>query len=297
MSKSNKDGNYTVGYGKPPTQYRFKKGQSGNPRGRPRMAKKEPKAPSFQDGLLDKFLEQEAFRPLQLRENGKAVEMNAAQAIIRSIMVDGVKGNRLAKKYALELLRQEEQDAFTRSLSQFKVFARKKAEGETEIARCKEQHLPPPLLFPHPDDILLDEAELEVRIIGPMTEEQGKHFEQVALIRDWFLTYSVFEEKYGKVKTVEYHGHSASARSILALIIDRVLPPSYQRSRSSLTSFLMDLHGLTEQQIRQRMQLMMAQIGDIPDNLKDRLAARENARNILKLIVQGLEKTVADIAK
>ena len=32
-------GSYVVGYGKPPAEYRFKKGQSGNPRGRPRKAK------------------------------------------------------------------------------------------------------------------------------------------------------------------------------------------------------------------------------------------------------------------
>ena len=30
---------YEVGYGKPPKEHRFKKGQSGNPRGRPKDAK------------------------------------------------------------------------------------------------------------------------------------------------------------------------------------------------------------------------------------------------------------------
>ena len=35
MSRDKK-GDYTVGYGKPPTATRFKKGQSGNPKGRPK---------------------------------------------------------------------------------------------------------------------------------------------------------------------------------------------------------------------------------------------------------------------
>ncbi|MCD2317269.1 DUF5681 domain-containing protein [Sphingomonas sp. IC-11] len=33
------DRSYEVGYGKPPTQHRFKRGQSGNPRGRPKGAR------------------------------------------------------------------------------------------------------------------------------------------------------------------------------------------------------------------------------------------------------------------
>lgn len=33
------DGDYEVGYGRPPEQHRFKRGQSGNPRGRPKGAR------------------------------------------------------------------------------------------------------------------------------------------------------------------------------------------------------------------------------------------------------------------
>ena len=34
---------YKVGYGRPPTEHRFRKGRSGNPRGRPRGARNKPK--------------------------------------------------------------------------------------------------------------------------------------------------------------------------------------------------------------------------------------------------------------
>ena len=36
MARKNGDGNYEVGYGKPPLRTRFQKGQSGSPKGRPR---------------------------------------------------------------------------------------------------------------------------------------------------------------------------------------------------------------------------------------------------------------------
>jgi hypothetical protein len=39
MSKRSKDESYVVGYGKPPEQTKFKKGASGNPKGRPKGSK------------------------------------------------------------------------------------------------------------------------------------------------------------------------------------------------------------------------------------------------------------------
>ncbi|MDB5317781.1 MAG: hypothetical protein JWO26_370 [Rhodospirillales bacterium] len=38
MSADNDERNYKVGYGRPPQGTRFKKGQSGNPKGRPKGA-------------------------------------------------------------------------------------------------------------------------------------------------------------------------------------------------------------------------------------------------------------------
>ena len=75
MSKDSAD--YDIGYGKPPEDTRFKKGQSGNPRGRP---KKQPKdVAAHMTDLLDEK------RTVQM--NGKAVTMTGSviQYLIASV--------------------------------------------------------------------------------------------------------------------------------------------------------------------------------------------------------------------
>ncbi len=109
-NKPNRDataGQYEVGYGKPPVSTRFVKGQSGNPRGRPRKSKPQP--PRLSDAPSDGYLEEEAYRPVALRENGQGIELPTTQAVVRALAMGAIKGNRLSQKYFLErVARQEE---------------------------------------------------------------------------------------------------------------------------------------------------------------------------------------------
>ena len=67
------EGDYEVGYGKPPRETRFAKGQSGNPRGRPSGAK------NFKT-LLSEALNE----PVIVTENGGRRKVTKRQAIITS---------------------------------------------------------------------------------------------------------------------------------------------------------------------------------------------------------------------
>jgi hypothetical protein len=77
-----------VGYGKPPVQTRFAKGQSGNPGGRP----KEP-APRLQELALE-----EAYRIITIKDGKETVELPAIQAILRTQVALAAKGNGPAQR-------------------------------------------------------------------------------------------------------------------------------------------------------------------------------------------------------
>lgn len=79
-----------IGFGKPPTATRFKKGQSGNPRGRPRK-------PHNRDIPYDSLLGQ----MVTIREDGKQRRVTAAEAFLLQITKLGLAGNNGAARHSL----------------------------------------------------------------------------------------------------------------------------------------------------------------------------------------------------
>ena len=78
---ANPPASYEVGYAKPPVETRFKPGQSGNPRGRPKGAKNKPQHIST-DTLHDIILS-EAYRKVTITEgntNGYSLQPTCAQS-------------------------------------------------------------------------------------------------------------------------------------------------------------------------------------------------------------------------
>jgi hypothetical protein len=90
-----------VGYGRPPAHSRFRKGQSGNPRGRPRGAR---------TGRTHQLVLQEAFRTVTVREGEKTLTLPAIQAVIRSAIALAAKGNGPAQRAFIDMMRALEQE-------------------------------------------------------------------------------------------------------------------------------------------------------------------------------------------
>lgn len=73
---------YPVGYCKPPHQHRFKPGESGNPRGRPRKSRN-----------LNTLLEAELDRPVVIKEHGRHLRIAKREAIVKRLIANALNGD------------------------------------------------------------------------------------------------------------------------------------------------------------------------------------------------------------
>jgi hypothetical protein len=76
------DGDYQVGKGRPPLETRWKPGQSGNPRGRPKGSRNIAT-------MLNEALNQK----ITVRDKGKTYKITAWEGIARRLALEAVKGN------------------------------------------------------------------------------------------------------------------------------------------------------------------------------------------------------------
>ena len=83
---------YKVGYGKPPKSGQFKRGRSGNPRGRPKGSQK-----------LATDLAAELNEQITVREDGKSHRVSKQRALIKSLMAKALQGDVRANAAVLAL--------------------------------------------------------------------------------------------------------------------------------------------------------------------------------------------------
>ncbi|WFL78272.1 DUF5681 domain-containing protein [Altererythrobacter arenosus] len=183
----NRSDRYEVGYGRPPSEHRFQKGQSGNPNGRPKGAKNKPprgQGMDFGTQPANQMLLEEAYRTVTIREGEKFVDLPVIKAVFRSMGVSAMKGNRLAQATMTELVRGiEEEDRQIRS-SYFDTACEYKWNWEQAIAHARKHGLEVPEPIPHPDDVIVDIRKAEVRYEGPMTPEEKKRWDRMLEFRD-----------------------------------------------------------------------------------------------------------------
>lgn len=163
------------GRGYPPTEYQWKRGQSGNPNGRPRGAKNKTPALAIAAGMTrgDAAAIEEAYRLVTTSDGTTLPTINAVH---RSRNIQAIKGSRLAAKDADARLRAAEEKAQQRKEDGFQKAVELQALNERLIRYAAENKITNIPIYPHPDDIHLDWDTLTFQIRGPMTATEGREW-------------------------------------------------------------------------------------------------------------------------
>jgi hypothetical protein len=169
-------GEYDVGYGKPPVRTRFRKGQSGNPRG------SIPKAQPWE--RAKQLMLEEAYRPVTVRDGERTMEMPAIVAVFRSQLASGLKGNGPAQRASVRVITDIERDDAAVKTELLKVMIEYKTQAEREIERRRQLGIKNISdIDPHPDDILIDMATGDVYVNGELNPKDSRMLRKLGLKR------------------------------------------------------------------------------------------------------------------
>ncbi len=100
--KTTGDHDYKVGYGKPPTHSRFKKGKSGNQSGKSKSQKD-----------LKHLLQEEGEKQIKIVENGIEQIISKKELIAKAITAKACKGNLAAAKFIMNQIYSSEKQSLT----------------------------------------------------------------------------------------------------------------------------------------------------------------------------------------
>jgi hypothetical protein len=162
-------------YRKPPVAHQFKKGKSGNPKGRPRK-KAAAGFGALGGGITDRFgamALDEATRPIAVQEGDKVSEMPAMQAVIRTMFKAAAQGDTRAASRLLDVIGRAESGRTGAVLEILEQAVRYKEKYGPIFDQRQREGLDPLDIFPHPDDIIINQTTGDVTFDGPLDKDQA----------------------------------------------------------------------------------------------------------------------------
>jgi len=144
---------YRVGKGKPPAEYNFPKGRSGNPAGRPRRSGAPGDRLRGADEPTRQMILDEAYRTVEVREGDTVLNLPMNQAVFRAIGMAALGGNQRAQERWAAMVQAAEHEQKRAQLAIFNVIEREEKE---RAAKRRERLGTEGEHDPYAEDILID---------------------------------------------------------------------------------------------------------------------------------------------
>jgi|GEM_PF-6334778 len=190
---------YGVGYRKPPEHTRFKKGQSGNPKGRPRKTPDHAPAPQSNTEIMRRVLAEE----VPVRENGRTRKISKAEALERKRTQMALTGQSIHLmrdlRKDLEAEDRRRQAEIDEDHEFWRTYLKVRDHAFKDAARTGRA---PEGFWIDPRDITFPEHDI-VQIRGPLTQTDVKLFEDARDQANALLACRLFTIKQCRRQTPE----------------------------------------------------------------------------------------------
>ncbi|MBL0375287.1 hypothetical protein JJB09_25050 [Rhizobium sp. KVB221] len=222
---------FGTGYGKPPEHGRFQKGQSGNPKGRPKKTTSDlalPDRPTLSAILAI------ADTMVPVREDGGLREISMREAVVRAAFASAAKGNARSQSTVIGLLQKSDEAKALEIRKSIEIWNEYKRITSAHIATAEKHASPLPKPLPHPDDIIIDYTN-GPQFLGPIDEEEQRRLDETLRYRDVLILQDALDHRCSTRLNGQPLTEPGSA-GLIAILLERAIPP---RLRLSNTQWLL----------------------------------------------------------
>lgn len=206
---------------------RFQKGQSGNPRGRPKKTPSSFAQPV--ESTLNALVLAESRRLITVRDGDVTRQMTVEQAIIRSENNQAIKGNAYAQRNGLARIERARLAEAQEIAHEHDIWRAYVDRARARIAEAKTKGETEPQILPHPDDVVIEFGK-RVRFAGPINEEELKNVLHTQRMRDHLILQDVLDERMWAKPLPADARDGPGGAALFSLMLDRTLPPRMRLS-------------------------------------------------------------------
>jgi len=232
--------------GSAPNSGRFQKGQSGNPKGRPRRSH-EPVVPIGMQPTKAILLS-EAKRPVQIRDGDGHSQISAVEGLIRAVFASALKGHPYAQRTLLEKLDRVEREEAREIAEEHAFWEDYQDHCRSRVGAVRETGEVIEPVLPHPDDVVIEPGR-RVRFVGPLNEAQAVKFEEYCRLRDALILQDALDQKLSQASGTRRSAERPGGALLLAVVINNLLPKRLQVAEGLLTRRMLQLEAASRRQL------------------------------------------------